>query len=164
MRIVILAFTFALALATALLAAQDEERPAKALPPDVGDGRIAWFDLTTTDLPRAKAFYTGLFGWEFSAVDGSDMAAEIVAGGVPIGTLRVAEGALSPYNGVVYVQVADARASCAKAAELGAMIPPGFPFDLPDGRGAIGLALDPTGHPVGIYSRTRLAKDAPAGK
>ena len=95
---------------------------------------------------------------------GSDLAAEIVSRGTPIGTLRVAEGKISPFNGVVYVQVADLPASCKKAKELGGTIPPGFPFDLPDGGGAVGLVLDPAGHPVGMYSRTPLPPAPPAAK
>ena len=29
--------------------------------PDVGSGRVAWFDITTTSLPRSKDFYGKLF-------------------------------------------------------------------------------------------------------
>jgi predicted enzyme related to lactoylglutathione lyase len=82
---------------------------------------------------------------------------EIVAGGKAIGTLRVAEGKISTFNGVVYVQVTDIQASCEKAQELGGMLVPGFPFNLPDGTGAVGFVVDPAGHPVGLYSRTPLA-------
>jgi len=35
----------------------------KTPPPDVGPGRVAWFDITTTDLPRAKEFYGKLFAF-----------------------------------------------------------------------------------------------------
>jgi uncharacterized protein len=138
-----------------------EPADAQILKPDVGAGRIAWFDLTTTDLSRSKTFYGQLFAWEFTTVPGTDQAAEIVAGGKAIGTIRVAEGAIGAFNGVVYVQVADMRASCQKALELGGVIPPGFPFDLSDGRGAIALVVDPTGHPVGLYSRVPLAPATP---
>jgi uncharacterized protein len=146
------AAVLALALAGASLA--DDTR--KAAPPDVGSGRVAWFDITTTDLSRSKDFYGRLFDWQFTPVEGTDQAAEIVAGGLPIGTLRVADGKISGFNGVVYVQVADIRASCKKAAELGGTIPPGFPFNLPGGRGAVAVVADPAGHPVGLYSRTPL--------
>jgi predicted enzyme related to lactoylglutathione lyase len=70
--------------------------------------------------------------------------------------MRGSEGAISVYNGVVYVQVADIQASCKKAKDLEGTIPPGFPFNLPDGRGAIALVIDPAGHPIGIYSRTPI--------
>jgi len=152
MRNAILAVTLASALVTGELRAATPKAP----PADVGPGRIAWFDLTTTSLPRSKDFYGKLFDWQFTPVQGSDQAAEIVAGGTPIGTLRVADGKLSPFNGVIYVQVTDLRASCKKAKDLGGTIPPGFPFNLPDGIGAIALVVDPAGHPVGLYSRTPL--------
>jgi predicted enzyme related to lactoylglutathione lyase len=143
----------AFVLTTGLSAAPEQKGPK----PDVGDGRVAWFDITSTNLTQSKAFYAGLFGWEFTSVPGGEnLALEIVSGGQPIGTLRVAEGKISPYDGVVYIQVKDMPASCAKAKELGGMIPPGFPFNLSDGRGAIALVADPAGHPVGMYSRTPL--------
>ena len=128
---------------------------------DVGAGRIAWFDITTTNLAQSKDFYGKLFDWKFTAVQGTDQAAEIVAGGTPIGTLRSADGQITPFNGVVYVQVADIQASCKKAKELGGTIPPGFPFSLPDGIGAIALVVDPSGHPIGLYSRTPLPPAKP---
>ena len=140
------------------------ELHAATPPADVGPGRIAWFDITTTSLPQSKDFYGKLFDWRFTPVQGTDQAAEIVAGGTAIGTLRVAEGKITAFNGVVYVQVTDIQASCKKAKELGGTIPPGFPFDLPDGIGAIALVLDPSGHPVGMYSRTPLAAAAPPAK
>jgi hypothetical protein len=40
--------------------------------PDVGAGRIAWFDITSSSLAQSKAFYGNLFGWEFRPVKGSD--------------------------------------------------------------------------------------------
>lgn len=145
------------AVGLALVSARVQSGSSASIPPDVGAGRIAWFDITTSDLTRSKQFYASLFDWRFTPLAGTDQAVEISAGGAAIGTLRVAEGRISPFNGVVYVQVADLPATCRKATELGATMVPGFPFDLPDGAGAVGLALDPSGHPVGMYSRTPLA-------
>jgi hypothetical protein len=157
MRSAILAMIMTVALGIGQLHAET----GKAPPADVGPGHIAWFDLTTTNLAQSKEFYGKLFDWQFTAVQETDLAVEIVAGGTPIGTLRVADGQISPFNGVVYVQVSDIQASCEKAKELGGTVPPGFPFNLPDGIGAIALVADPAGHPVGMYSRTPLAP-APA--
>ena len=157
MRARLIAAGIALALTASLSTAAEQKGPK----PDVGDGHAAWFDITTTDLAPSKAFYAGLFGWEFTSVKGyENLAAEIVSGGQPVGSLRKAEGKISPYDGVVYIQVKDLPASCAKAKELGGMIVPGFPFDLEDGRGAIALVVDPAGHPIGMYSRTALPKAA----
>jgi hypothetical protein len=154
MRNAIVAMAMAIAAATGPLQAATQKAP----PADVGPGRVAWFDITTNNLPQAKEFYGKLFGWQFTAVQGTDQAAEIVAGGTPIGTLRGAEGKISGFNGVVYVQVPDIQAGCDKAKELGGTVVPGFPFDLPDGIGAICLVLDPSGHPVGLYSRSPITR------
>jgi predicted enzyme related to lactoylglutathione lyase len=158
MRNAILALTFMLTLVTGSLdAAKDKTRPA-----DVGPGRIAWFDITTTNLPQSREFYGKLFDWEFTAVQGTDQAAEIVSRGTAIGTIRVAEGKISPFNGVVYVQVTDIQASCKKAKDLSGTVVPGFPFNLPDGGGAVAVVADATGHPVGLYSRTPLPSQPPS--
>ena len=151
MRNAIFAMTMALFAAGQLRAATTGLSRA-----DVGPGRIAWFDITTTNLAQSKEFYGKLFDWQFTPVQGTDQAAEIVAGGTAIGTIRVADGKISGFNGVVYVQVTDIQAGCKKAKELGGMVIPGFPFNLPDGTGAIGLIVDPSGHPIGLYSRTPL--------
>jgi hypothetical protein len=153
--------TVAMTMALALVAGQLQAAPPKSPPADVGPGRVAWFDVTTSNLPQSKEFYGRLFDWSFTPVQGTDQAVEIVARGEAIGTLRVAEGKISPFNGVIYVQVTDIQASCRKSKELGGTVAPGFPFNLPDGIGAIALVLDPTGHPVGLYSRTPLAPAAP---
>jgi hypothetical protein len=152
MRNVILAMTMTLILVTGQLRAATRKTP----PADVGSGRIAWFDITTTNLPQSKEFYGKLFDWTFTPVQGTDQAAEIVAGGTAVGTLRVAEGKISPFNGVVYVQVTDIRASCKMVTQLGGTVVPGFPFNLPDGIGDIAVAVDPAGHPLGLHSRTPL--------
>ena len=152
MRAVLSAVVIALVLTSGLYAAPENKGPK----PDVGDGRVAWFDITTTDLAQSRAFYEKLFGWQFTSLKGTDRALEIVSADKPIGTLRVADGKISPFDGVVYIQVSDLPGKCAKAKELGGMIPPGFPFNLGDDKGAIAIVADPSGHPVGMYSRTPL--------
>jgi hypothetical protein len=157
MRYTILAMTVALTLGSGSRQAGAAKQP-KA---DVGPGRIAWFDITSSSMAKSREFYGKLFDWTFTGLAGTDYAVEIVSRGTPIGTLRVAEGKISPFDGVVYVQVTDMPASCRKAKELGGTVVPGFPFNLEDGAGAIGLVVDPSGHPVGMYSRTPLAPEKP---
>jgi predicted enzyme related to lactoylglutathione lyase len=143
-----------LALAPALAAGPLPPAVERVFPTDVGPGRVAWFDLTTSDLPRSREFYGKVFDWQFAAVPGTDLAVQIVSRGGAIGTLRRAEGKISPFNGVVYIQVGDIQASLEQVKRLGGKVIPGFPFNLSDGTGAIGLVLDPVGHPLGLYSRT----------
>ena len=151
--------------ATAILAvgaAQSE--PSKPLPADVGPGRVAWFDITTTDLSKSREFYGKLFDWTFTPVQGTDQAVEIVSGGRAIGTIRSADGQIGTFNGVVYIQVKDIQEACKRAKELGGTVAAGFPFNLPSGIGAIGLILDPAGHPLGMYARTPIPSEKPAPK
>ena len=131
------------------------------MPPDVGPGRAAWFDISTTNLARAKEFYGKLFDWTFTAVGGTDQAFEINSRGTAIGTLRSTHGAISAFNGVVYIQVDDVQSAGSKAKALGGTIAEGFPFNLPNGTGAISLIVDPSGHPLGLYSRTPIPSKAP---
>src|SRR5436305_11147416 len=71
----------AVILASTLVTGELYAATPKAPPADVGPGRVAWFDITTTSLPRSKEFYGKLFDWQFTPVQGTDQAAEIVAGG-----------------------------------------------------------------------------------
>jgi uncharacterized protein len=141
-----------LALASGLGAAEK-----KPLPADVGAGRVAWFDITSTDVAKSKDLYGKLFDWTYGPVmGGSDQVAEILLDGKGIGTIRRADGPIGGFNGVVYVQVNDLPAKCRKVTELGGKVVPGFPFNLPDGTGAIAVIVDPSGHPLGMYSRSAL--------
>lgn len=160
MRKASLALTVAMSIVTGPLSAAEKKSP----PPDVGAGRVAWFDITTSNVPQSREFYGKLFDWTFNPLPGTDQAVEVVSHGAAIGTLRSAEGKISAFNGVVYVQVNDILASCKRSKELGGTVPPGFPFNLPDGTGAVALVLDPSGHPVGLYSRTPLAPATPPAK
>ena len=155
-RVMVLAMT-AVAVAGGAALAQSKA----PMPADVGAGRAAWFDISTTNVARAREFYGALFGWTFTAVAGTDQAVEINSRGVAIGTIRRADGAISAFNGVVYIQVDDVRGASEKAKTLGATIVPGFPFNLPNGTGAISLLTDPSGHPLGLYSRARIPDKAP---
>ena len=78
-------------LVMAVVLAQAQSVPRKSMPADVGPGRVAWFDITTTDLSKSKEFYGKLFDWKFNPVQGTTSAVEIVAGGSAIGTIRVAD-------------------------------------------------------------------------
>ena len=157
-------FLIPLLLSMLLVAGTFSAVSGRTPPADVGAGRVAWFDITTTNLDEAKNFYGKLFGWTFEELKMTNKAVEILADGKSIGTLRVANGAITAFDGVVYVQVPDMIKACELAKELGGKIVPGFPFNLGEGRGAIALLTDPSGHPVGIYSKTSLPAASPSPK
>jgi uncharacterized protein len=90
-------------------------------------GTPAWVDLGTPDLPAAKTFYSGLFGWGLQ-----DMGPE--AGGYTIATVRgkqvagvgplMAEGQPTAWTTYVYIDDADATAKEIEAAGGTVMAPP----------------------------------------
>ena len=112
-------------------------------------GTFSWTDLATTDQDAAKAFYAGLFGWEFedfpagdgvtysmARVDGKD-----VAGVSPQPQMMRDAGAPPTWNSYISVESADATAERAK--ELGAnVVAP--PFDVME-VGRMAVVQDPQG-------------------
>lgn len=114
-------------------------------------GEPCWADLMTSDLPRAREFYTRLFGWttqesgpEYGDYVTFQMGGEDVAGmgaQEPDSTL--------PDAWTTYLAVTDADATVAAARAAGAEVL-AEPMDV----GAIGrmaILMDPTGAPIGIW-------------
>ncbi|MES2390463.1 MAG: VOC family protein [Acidobacteriota bacterium] len=90
--------------------------------PEAKGNPFVHLELSTTDAPKAKAFYSGLFGWEFADND--------MGGGMIYSTFKPADG---PGGGLfsmpggnngwtAYVGVEDIHGATAKAKELGAEI------------------------------------------
>lgn len=119
------------------------------------DGIVCWVDLNTTDAEGAKAFYTGLFGWEAEErpismggfytmlqLDGKN-----VAGLSAMSPDMLAQGI--PPNWSSYVKSNDVDAAAARVTEAGGTVlfPP---MDVME-EGRMTLALDVTGAPFGIW-------------
>jgi uncharacterized protein len=91
-------------------------------------GTFCWADLTTTDQDAAKAFYTGLFGWEAQDMPAGDYAVYSVmrVGGKSVAAIAPQPaqqrdaGAPPVWNSYVSVESADATAE--RARELGASV------------------------------------------
>jgi uncharacterized protein len=106
-------------------------------------GTFSWTDLSTPDAQASKAFYGGLFGWDFQDEP-------IPGGGVYVlanlGGRRVAamfETSERHPAWASYVTVDDADAAASRAAELGANLL-AEPFDVMDA-GRMATIQDPTG-------------------
>jgi uncharacterized protein len=112
-------------------------------------GTFSWADVTTTDQRAAKAFYTGLFGWEIedlpvgegvaysmARLDGRDVAAIS-----PQPPQQRDAGAPPIWNSYITVDSADAAAERAK--ELGANVH-APPFDVMQA-GRMAVIRDPQG-------------------
>lgn len=109
-------------------------------------GAFTWNELSTTDVVKAREFYTGVFGWGVEGDPGNDQAAIFTVGGRPVcGAHAAGEGELPAWS--VWFAVTDCDASAAQVGELGGsvLMPPG---DMDFGRGAV--VADPQGAAFGI--------------
>ncbi len=112
-------------------------------------GTFSWTDLTTTDQPAAKQFYSELFGWKATdmpvgdgvvysmmSIDGKNVAA------ISPQNQELAEAGVPPtWNSYVTVQSVDDAAE--RATQLGAIVH-APPFDVMDA-GRMAVIQDPQG-------------------
>ncbi|HLH12580.1 MAG TPA: VOC family protein [Methylovirgula sp.] len=99
-------------------------------------GRFVWYELMTTDVDKAKAFYAEVLGWNTRDASTSDLVYSLFAANdVPVaGVMRLpAEAATRgvPPNWLGYVGVDNVDAAVARARELGASVHVA-PTDVPD--------------------------------
>jgi predicted enzyme related to lactoylglutathione lyase len=109
-------------------------------------GTICWRELMTKDLDAAKAFYSGMFGWQLEQSKVTPMTyAEIHLDGTAYGGMMPIDAAWGdvPSHWTAYVAVANADETAAKIKENGGSMRQ-EPFDAP-GVGRIGLCTDPAG-------------------
>jgi len=122
-------------------------------------GTPNWVDLQTTDPQAAKAFYAGLFGWEFDDQPMPQGGAYSMAmlRGEPVAAIAAqspemkAAGAPPAWNTYLAVDsVDDAAAMVEKAGGQLAMAP----FDVMDA-GRMAFVIDPSGAPVALWQASQ---------
>ena len=108
-------------------------------------------ELATTDLAKAKAFYSGLFSWGLEDMDmGPGGTYTLIKPGEgPGGGMMKHPIPGAPSAWLAYVQVDDIKASTAKAKALGATIMK----DVMDvmGHGQMSVLIDPTGAALALW-------------
>jgi predicted enzyme related to lactoylglutathione lyase len=120
-------------------------------------GKFVWFEHLSTDVPAARRFYEGLFGWHAESMPvGDQRYTMILNGSQGIGGFdSLATG--GPARWLAYASVADVDASHRLAMAAGAKSLQA-PFDVgPVGRCAV--IQDPTGASVALW--TSAEGDAP---
>ncbi|MEM7095907.1 MAG: VOC family protein [Actinomycetota bacterium] len=111
---------------------------------------ISWVDLAARDVDAATEFYAGLFGWT-SFNDGETPYFVFQADGRPVAGVM----ALTPEMGEmppvwsIYVNVADADATCGAATAAGGVVVQA-PFEIPGG-GRIAVIVDPAGAAICLF-------------
>ena len=115
-------------------------------------------ELNTTDLGKAKSFYSGLFDWKLEDVPmgpGGTYTLIGVGNGTGGGMMtHPMPGA--PSSWLAYVQVDDIAASTNKAKSLGANVIKDV-TEVP-GAGWLSIIMDPTGAVLGLWKPKPPAK------
>jgi uncharacterized protein len=106
-------------------------------------GALSWNDLMSPDIPAASEFYSALFGWDISEIEGADgQYWSIVNNGrINGGIMATPEGGHPVWN--LYFAVEDVDATTAKAGERGGSTVAG-PMDVPNGT-RFAVLSDPSG-------------------
>ena len=106
-------------------------------------GALTWNDLVTPDVEASAAFYSALFGWQITEVEGSDGQYWSITNGGRIngGLLPIIEGGHPAWN--LYFACEDVDATLAKANALGGETFMG-PMDVPNGS-RFAILRDPSG-------------------
>ena len=109
-------------------------------------GAFGWFELMTTDVEGAKAFYKNLFGWEYETVPipGSEYTMVKVDGVATAGIMEHPEDCKElPPCWDIYITVTDVDTTVKSITELGGkVLRPAF--DIP-GVGRFCVLQDPQG-------------------
>ncbi|WP_243372115.1 VOC family protein [Geotalea sp. SG265] len=105
-------------------------------------------ELMTTDLTRAKAFYSALFDWQLEEIPGMDYTLIKVGEGTGGGMMRT-PGPEVPSSWLAYVQVDNAVTTTEKARSLGATIRREV-TEIP-GIGWFSVITDPTGATLAFW-------------
>jgi hypothetical protein len=117
--------------------------------------KFYWNELMTDDVPKAKAFYRSVVGWEFEEMamgDGTKYTVAKTKGG-PVGGMmdKAATGGKdAPTAWMAYIHVDDVDGAVGKVAKAGGKVLQPC-FDVP-GVGRIAMIQDPTGGVVGIMT------------
>ena len=112
-------------------------------------GSLVWTELTTSDLERARSFYTDAFGWGWGG--GPEYAEAQVGGRTIAGVAPRGEHtpAGAPDSWLVYFATADLDADTRRATDLGAAVRV-EPTDIP-GTGRFSVLSDPQGATFGLF-------------
>jgi predicted enzyme related to lactoylglutathione lyase len=118
-------------------------------------GTPNWVDLQTTDQQAAKAFYAGLFGWQYddqpmpqgATYSMAVLRGEPVAAIAPQSPEMKAAGAPPMWN--TYLAVDSVDDAAAKVEQAGGQLAMA-PFDVMDA-GRMAFAIDPSGAPVALW-------------
>jgi predicted enzyme related to lactoylglutathione lyase len=108
-------------------------------------------ELNTDDVAKAKKFYKGLFKWK--TPPWGDGYTGIDVGKGTGGGMQKKPMPGAPTMWLPYVEVDDVKKTVAKAKKLGANVQ--VDYQAVGDMGAIGVFIDPTGAPIGVWEKAK---------
>lgn len=131
--------------ALAIMAPQGPDQPRAERPPV---GTFCWETLTTSDMDRAKTFWTAVCGWKAST--GVGMPTFAVGDGMEnqVADIQTAQGPVPP-NWLTFVVVEKVEASCERATKVGGKVM--MPAMAVPNIGRIAVVLDDQGAAIGLF-------------
>lgn len=132
----------------AALAVMTPTGPDQAPPGRPPLGAFCWETLTTSDMDRAKTFWTSVVGWKTGS--GAGMPTFSVGDGMEnqVADIQTAQGPVPP-NWLTFVVVDKVESAAAKAEKLGGKVMmPAMPVP---NVGRIGVILDDQGAALGLF-------------
>ena len=108
-------------------------------------GNIVHFEINAKDTKRAKAFYSGLFGWKFKDSDIPGIEYYLIDGLNPGGAVNPNQNEPGP---VVYFDTDDIDASVKKIRELGGKSDDKQPIP---SQGWFAACVDPEGNKFSLF-------------
>lgn len=125
-------------------------------------GAFVWYDLFTTDVDAAKAYYTETIGWKTQQWDGPMDYTMFTVGDTPVAGLmampdEMPEGV--PPHWIGYIAVDDLEETLAKVPELGGQVRRGA-TEIP-GIGQFAMIADPQGAAVALFSSSGNGDETP---
>ncbi|OIP33145.1 MAG: hypothetical protein AUK47_19490 [Deltaproteobacteria bacterium CG2_30_63_29] len=117
-------------------------------------GTFLWYDLMTTDIEAAKAFYTEVIGWKTAPFQGGDGDYTMfMVGEQPMGGMMLlpeqAQAMGAPPHWMAYVGTPDVDATVSLAKKLGATVPMP-PMEIPE-VGRFAVIIDPQGAAISAF-------------
>ncbi len=123
-------------------------------------GKICYIEIPAEDIETSAQFYASAFDWSIRQRGDGATAFDDTVGGVS-GTWVTGRPAMTEPGLLVYVMVADARATSGRLESLGAEIVQ--PVD-PAASEVFFTFRDPAGNVLGVYQQPGLAADEATGQ
>jgi uncharacterized protein len=126
---------------------------------NVSQGRFVWHELVTSDVDRARVFYSELFGWGFEpSNEGDPRRGLLTANGAPVAGLAELPAVAPQWIGYVSVDDVDRVVRAARETRGRVALPPA-----PSDGGRCAVLLDPSGAPITVWGAPSPRDEAAPG-